>query len=805
MSPVADCNLHEFFSRAAEDPGKMNILRRSFGCLSSAMNYLHQNQIKHRDIKPENILIKGSNVYLADFGISLDWQTLSRCTTIDDAGKTPIYCAPEVANGKERNQQADIWSLGCVFFEMCLVLNDKTIAAVRTHLKNESGSSKYHDNISGISHWIDQLRLHGSEAESAPLSWTDLMLQIEPKLRPSPYDLYVTICSLAPNSGSKEARFCAECCAIDEVPRSSDDSASDSEMWAADSDEEASSPTLIDGNLESASNNVSLAVINSMVEPLETPIEIRPLVDSQNQNIGQSATSATSSIRHGQNSAQDPNCPSYFPVAAPQPVHKDLKEMINRQDNVEEEQTIIIQTPQQWPHYDLQGFMPDLKPIDWTKPSRILHSVKEDYTFMQNLRSKSSEAYTLVSKAEIKDVTALVRLLIQNGLALNSTAYLDSQGWTPLCHVVEWGDAGWESLITFMIQTGAQLDIEGRHRKPKERVLQPFELAARQGNVSVMKIMWYAENRPPGWENTMVIVAALDRIDAMSFLLERGVEATCKDVSDQNALFIASRCGHERALLILLQKLQKQVDIDQDLKCAGKTPLQIASENGHLKVVTLLISHGAQPDRESLCIASEKGHFEVVQELLRKPISLDVGFGFEKKDLLPPLYAAARGNHPKLVALLLRYDRGFQGSSLRIASKRGHIEVVRAFLRWTEEVSLDVNRLAFHAVFEACCNNHLEVARLLLEHGAYPNVCWEPWNGSQKSTCLYYATKNQNADMVKLLLDKGALVSKSDHVLGNVVMKKAQKWGNVEIIGLLAGAKAREKAHASSNKKKGEK
>src|SRR5438045_1116618 len=118
MSPVADCNLATYYSLAAESVDKLSLLRLFIGCLVNALQYLHNSKIRHRDIKPENILVKGDRVLLSDFGISLDWEDLSRSTTTADSGKTWIYAAPEDAQYQNRNSSTDIWSLAWLSFEI---------------------------------------------------------------------------------------------------------------------------------------------------------------------------------------------------------------------------------------------------------------------------------------------------------------------------------------------------------------------------------------------------------------------------------------------------------------------------------------------------------------------------------------------------------------------------------------------------------------------------------------------------------------------------------------------------------------
>jgi serine/threonine protein kinase len=58
MSPVADSDPKAFYNLVANNPEGLKILGSFFGCLTFALAYLHDKQIRHRDIKPENILVK---------------------------------------------------------------------------------------------------------------------------------------------------------------------------------------------------------------------------------------------------------------------------------------------------------------------------------------------------------------------------------------------------------------------------------------------------------------------------------------------------------------------------------------------------------------------------------------------------------------------------------------------------------------------------------------------------------------------------------------------------------------------------
>ncbi len=83
-----------------------------------AVGFMHSNKIVHRDIKPQNVFVDfDMNLKIGDFGISklLD-SSVQNCQT--SAG-TPSYMAPEMVESQDYSFKADIWSLGCVIYEIC--------------------------------------------------------------------------------------------------------------------------------------------------------------------------------------------------------------------------------------------------------------------------------------------------------------------------------------------------------------------------------------------------------------------------------------------------------------------------------------------------------------------------------------------------------------------------------------------------------------------------------------------------------------------------------------------------------------
>ncbi len=88
--------------------------------VASALDYAHRNNVIHRDIKPSNILIDSEgHALLADFGIVKIVGSGMKLTGTGGIVGTPAYIAPEQVRAEaEIDRRADLYSLGCVVFEM---------------------------------------------------------------------------------------------------------------------------------------------------------------------------------------------------------------------------------------------------------------------------------------------------------------------------------------------------------------------------------------------------------------------------------------------------------------------------------------------------------------------------------------------------------------------------------------------------------------------------------------------------------------------------------------------------------------
>jgi tRNA A-37 threonylcarbamoyl transferase component Bud32 len=105
-------------------PRARNILLQVCGALET----VHGAGVLHRDLKPENIRLQGGEpggddpspvVKILDFGLSiLADRRVARITAVGTVSGTIEYAAPEQLRGDDLDQRADLYSLGCILYEM---------------------------------------------------------------------------------------------------------------------------------------------------------------------------------------------------------------------------------------------------------------------------------------------------------------------------------------------------------------------------------------------------------------------------------------------------------------------------------------------------------------------------------------------------------------------------------------------------------------------------------------------------------------------------------------------------------------
>ena len=113
------------FDEENKDKNKAEIWNIFYQCISG-LNYLHSTGVVHRDIKPKNIFMtKNKIIKIGDFGVSAKYKQIEVLKKINSLKGTylgsPLYMAPEIDGMRIYDEKVDIYSMGCVFYEICFL------------------------------------------------------------------------------------------------------------------------------------------------------------------------------------------------------------------------------------------------------------------------------------------------------------------------------------------------------------------------------------------------------------------------------------------------------------------------------------------------------------------------------------------------------------------------------------------------------------------------------------------------------------------------------------------------------------
>ena len=231
-----------------------------------------------------------------------------------------------------------------------------------------------------------------------------------------------------------------------------------------------------------------------------------------------------------------------------------------------------------------------------------------------------------------------------------------------------------------------------------------------------------------------------------------------EEVNSHNALHCACNFGLHTAVCEILDS--EDIDVDAATKI-GTTALIRASSSGHVDLVKLLMSRGADPKKANwygtaLHCAAEAGQCESIRCLL------DSGMDIELRDTFgrTPLHCASDQRHRLATDLLLRMgadpnardDRGF--SLIHDAAQTGNERLMRRLLGDTQvDISATTIR-GMTALHYAAIGGHANTVRMLLDVGARIDA-----KGEGSCTALHLATIWGREDIARLLVEAGTNVN----------------------------------------------
>uniref|UniRef100_A0A8C0H4M7 Ankyrin 1 n=1 Tax=Chelonoidis abingdonii TaxID=106734 RepID=A0A8C0H4M7_CHEAB len=346
----------------------------------------------------------------------------------------------------------------------------------------------------------------------------------------------------------------------------------------------------------------------------------------------------------------------------------------------------------------------------------------------------------------------VAQFLLNRGASINFTP---QNGITPL-HVAS--RRGNIIMVRLLLDRGAQIEIRTKDE------LTPLHCAARNGHVRIMEIL--LDHGAPIQAKTknglspIHMAAQGDHLDCVRLLLQYNAEIDDITLDHLTPLHVAAHCGHHRVAKMLLDKGAKP----NARALNGFTPLHIACKKNHIRVMELLLKTGASIDAVTesgltpLHVAAFMGHLSIIKILVQRGASPNVS------NVVSPI----RGRGcvvwgpaiPIWASKLQRLQRGLPGAFPR--GERGELPHVPASLHPASQVpallcmplTLCVSpQKGFTPLHVAAKYGKVDVARVLLEHDAHPNVAGKVSNGL---TPLHVAVQHNNLEIVRLLLPKGS-------------------------------------------------
>ncbi|XP_017276709.1 ankyrin repeat domain-containing protein 50 [Kryptolebias marmoratus] len=395
-------------------------------------------------------------------------------------------------------------------------------------------------------------------------------------------------------------------------------------------------------------------------------------------------------------------------------------------------------------------------------------------------------ALCVPTAAGIKSFGEVAGLLLERGA---DPGHRDHDGMTPLLLAAY---EGHEDVVELLLEAGADLDETAGPdgSVSAAAAVTPLLAAAAMGHMKTVSklLFWGAAVDAIDCEGrtALCLAAARGSLEVVRALLDRGLDENHKDDLGWTPLHAAACEGHRNVCATLTDQGSMARVGEMDIE--GRTPLILAAQEGHWSTVKLLldrrspIDHRAYDGHSALSAAFLEGHAEVAELLMRRGADTDV----RDSEGRPLLYLLVLDGRLDMTILLIEKggvpleSRDSEGrTALHVASWQGNVEIVDLLLKHGANPNAQdaEGRPPMHSV---AWTGHTKVGHRLLEAtGVNIDLACH-----QGATALSIAAQEGHANIVKMLLEKGANPNHIDKY-GRSLVKVAGKHGHFNIVGIL--------------------
>ena len=121
MEYCGENNLRSFIKKYINNKTfiEENIIKKIIKQICLGLKEIHNKKISHRDLKPENIFMnENMDIKIGDFGLSKQLKSYKEYELSNSKAGSEDYIAPEIKFKGIYNEKSDMWSLGCIIYEL---------------------------------------------------------------------------------------------------------------------------------------------------------------------------------------------------------------------------------------------------------------------------------------------------------------------------------------------------------------------------------------------------------------------------------------------------------------------------------------------------------------------------------------------------------------------------------------------------------------------------------------------------------------------------------------------------------------